>query len=134
MLDPREVAEQLGVTHVLVRDPDTAPFEKLTGWKPLAVVGVDRLYAVPMESVRETKSEYFVRVGGYIHKEPWYLPAAVVPEGADRDAAKRAAVGRYTPWFDLRRHAGDRLHGQLQRSGGVAEFPNVTADFTSAVR
>ncbi len=82
-----------------------------------------------LKSPAERGATYFVRVGGYIHKEPWYLPAAAVPEGADRDAAKRVPVGQYTPWFDLRRHAGDRLHGRHHRSGGVAEFPNVTADF-----
>ena len=32
---------------------------------------------------------WFVRLGGYIHNEPWYLPAAVWPAGADRDASKR---------------------------------------------
>ncbi len=82
-----------------------------------------------LESPRETKSEYFVRVGGYIHKDPWYLPAAVLPEGSDRDASKRIPGGNFTPWFDLKRHAGDRLHGRLHRAGGVAEFPNVTAEF-----
>jgi hypothetical protein len=47
-IDPRGPAfRALGATHVLVRDPDTTPFEKLTGWRPLAVVGVDRLYEVP---------------------------------------------------------------------------------------
>jgi hypothetical protein len=82
-----------------------------------------------LESSGEAKADYFVRVGGYIHNEPWYLPAAVVPDGADREASKRVAGGQFTPWFDLKRHAGDRLHGRLHRSGGVAEFPNVTADF-----
>lgn len=82
-----------------------------------------------LQSPAEPQTAYFVRVGGYIHNDPWYLPAAVVPEGADREAAKRVAAGQYTPWFDMRRHAGGRLHGRLHRSGGVAEFPNVTADF-----
>ena len=49
--------------------------------------------------------------------------------GCARDASKRLSPGQYTPWVDLRRHAGDRLHGRLRRSGGVAEFANVTADF-----
>lgn len=47
-IDPRSAAfRALGATHVLVRDPDTVPFEKFTGWKPLAVVGQDHLYRVP---------------------------------------------------------------------------------------
>ena len=74
-------------------------------------------------------AEYFVRLGGYIHKSPWYLPKAVVPEAADKDATRRLPAGQFTPWFDLRKFAGDRMHGRLNRSGGVAEFPNVTAQF-----
>lgn len=47
-IDPRTPAfRALGATHVLMREPDAAAFEKLTGWKPLAVVGPDHLYAVP---------------------------------------------------------------------------------------
>jgi hypothetical protein len=64
-----------------------------------------------------------------IHKSPWYLPKAVLPEGADRDSAKRLDSGQFTPWFDVAEHDGDRLHERLNRSGGVAEFPNLTADF-----
>ena len=74
-------------------------------------------------------SGYYVRLGGYIHKSPWYLPKAVIPDGADKDLAKRLEAGQFTPWFDLAEHAGDRLHERLNRAGGVAEFPNVTADF-----
>ncbi len=75
------------------------------------------------------KAEYYVRLAGYIHKSPWYLPRTVLPEGADREAEKRLPAGQFTDWFDLKKHAGDLLHRQMQRSGGVAEFPNVTADF-----
>lgn len=47
-IDPRTPAfRALGVTHVLMRDPDAAAFEKLTGWVPLAVVGPHHLYRVP---------------------------------------------------------------------------------------
>jgi hypothetical protein len=74
---------------------------------------------------------YYVRVGGYIHNAPWYLPGAVHPAGADVDAGKRIATGAFTPWFDLKTHAGPRLHGRLDRAGGVAEFPNVTAEFVA---
>jgi hypothetical protein len=74
-------------------------------------------------------ANYFVRLGGYIHKSPWYLPRAVIPAGADRDAALRIPSGQWTPWIDIRQFAEGRLHGRMQRSGGVAELPNVTADF-----
>ena len=75
------------------------------------------------------QTKYYVRLGGFIHNSPWYLPGAVVPAGANDQAAKRIAAGEFTPWFDLGKHAGDRLHGRMSRSGGVAELPNVTADF-----
>jgi len=77
------------------------------------------------------EGRYFVRLGGYIHKSPWYLPTTVIPAGADKDESKRAAAGEFTPWFDLAEHAGDLLHGQHARAGGLAELPNVTADFVA---
>jgi hypothetical protein len=72
---------------------------------------------------------YFVRLGGFIHKSPWYLPRTTIPEGADKDAGRRLESREFTDWFDLVRHAEGRLHGRLNRAGGVAELPNVTADF-----
>ena len=74
---------------------------------------------------------YYVRLGGYIHNAPWYLPGTVWPAGADKEVAARLPAGAPAPWLDLGRHAGDRMHGRLNRSGGVAEFPNVTADFVT---
>jgi hypothetical protein len=74
-------------------------------------------------------SNYYVKVGGYIHREPWYLPSAVWPEGADRAASNRVVTGEFTPWLDVEKWAGKRLHGRLARAGGISEFPNVTADF-----
>ena len=53
----------------------------------------------------------------------------MLPEAADKDPERRCPAGQFTPWLDLQQLAGNRLHGRLQRSGGVAEFPNVTADF-----
>ncbi|MDP6117203.1 MAG: hypothetical protein QGG53_35520, partial [Planctomycetota bacterium] len=79
--------------------------------------------------VEPKDTSYFVRLGGYIHRSPWYLPKAVWPQGADKDKTKRVASGEPTAWFDLKKHAGKRFHGRISRSGGVAEFPNVTADF-----
>ena len=48
---------------------------------------------------------------------------------AYKDAGRRLKSGEFTDWFDLVRHAEGRLHGRLNRAGGVAELPNVTADF-----
>jgi hypothetical protein len=87
---------------------------------------------VRFQLVEPKGGKYHVALGGYIHRDPWYLPAAVVPPGADKDAAKQVAAGEFTPWFDLRKHAGARLHGRMARAGGVAEFPNVTARFVTS--
>ena len=74
-------------------------------------------------------TSWFVRLGGYIHKSPWYLPKAVWPVGADKNKSARVATGEFTEWMDFAEYAGKRFHGRLNRAGGVAEFPNVTADF-----
>ena len=84
---------------------------------------------VRLRLVEPTTGTYFVRLRGYIHIDPWYLPNVVVPTDADRDAAKRLAAGQWTDWFDLEAYGGARLHGRQQRSGGVAEFPNIAAEF-----
>ena len=84
---------------------------------------------VRFQLLEPRQGAYYVRLGGYIHNAPWYLPKTVWPAGADKDRAARLPAGTTTHWLDLGRHAGDRLHGRLKRAGGVAEFPNVTADF-----
>ncbi len=77
-------------------------------------------------------TSYYVQIGGYIHVEPWYLPATVWPAGADSDPAKRVRGGAFTDWFGLGKYAGPKLHGRLHRAGGVAEFPNITARFVTS--
>ncbi len=79
--------------------------------------------------VEPTDRACIIRLGGYIHNEPWYLPKAVLPAGADKDRTLRVQAGQWSPWLDLKTHAGKLLHGRLNRSGGVAEFPCVTAAF-----
>jgi hypothetical protein len=86
---------------------------------------------VRFKVVKPYDGKYYVRLGGYIHVPNWYLPAAVIPAGADKDAAKRLDAGQFTEWFDLKTHAGKLLHGRLSRAGGVAELPNVTATFVT---
>ncbi|MGO8927007.1 MAG: hypothetical protein ACLQU3_08985 [Limisphaerales bacterium] len=90
--------------------------------------GADGVF-VRFQVVEPAKATWYVKVGGYIHQEPWYLPEAIWPTGADTGEAKRLHSGEFSPWFDLGTHAGPRLHGRLHRAGGVAEFPNVTAQF-----
>lgn len=86
---------------------------------------------VRFQVVEPAQTPWFARIGGYIHHEPWHLPAAVSPAGADRDASQRVPAGASGPWFDLGAHAGGKLHGRLHRAGGIAEFPNVTAQFVT---
>jgi hypothetical protein len=84
---------------------------------------------VRFQLVEPSEQPWFVKLGGYIHNEPWHLPNAVWPTGADSEPAHRVAPGQFSPWFDLGSHAGKKLHGRHNRAGGVAEFPNVTAEF-----
>lgn len=97
---------------------------------PSAAAAADGLY-VRFKLIEPGETQYHVKLGGFIHNSPWYLPSTVVPAGADQEAAKQVASGEFTPWFDLKGHAGDRLHGRTSRAGGVAELPNVTADFVT---
>jgi hypothetical protein len=84
---------------------------------------------VRLQLVQPAEAAWFVKLSGYIHRDPWHLPDAVWPAGADQDDTKRVPGGEFSPWFDLGTHAGKKLHGQLKRAGGIAEFPNVTAEF-----
>lgn len=84
---------------------------------------------VRFKLVEPEDAKYFVKIGGYIHIPNWYIPVANVPGDASRDPSCWVKAGNFTPWFDLKKHAGTSLHGRLNRAGGVAEFPNITAEF-----
>ena len=84
---------------------------------------------VRFQLIEPADASWHVRLGGYIHVPNWYLPKAIVPAGADKDETRRLRSSEFTEWFDLKSHTGTLLHGRLMRAGGVAEFPNVTAQF-----
>ncbi len=86
---------------------------------------------VRFKLLEPTETSYCIQIGGYIYVEPWTLSGAVWLAGADSDRAKRVGGGTFTDWFDLGKYAGPKLHGQLHRAGGVAEFPNITANFVT---
>jgi hypothetical protein len=86
---------------------------------------------VRFQLLEPAKASWYVRLGGYIHVPNWYLPKGTVPVGADKDKTKRLKSGAFSEWFDLKSHAGKLLHRRLSRAGGVAEFPNVTAQFVT---
>jgi hypothetical protein len=87
---------------------------------------------VRFKLLEPTETGYYVQIGAYIHIEPWRLPATVFPSGADSDGNKRVGSEAFTDWFDLGKYAGTKLHGQLSRAGGIAEFPNITANFVTS--
>jgi hypothetical protein len=87
---------------------------------------------VRFKLLEPTETSYYIQIGGYIHVEPWTLPGAVWPAGADSDRAKRVGSGTFTDWFDLGKYVGPKLHGQLHRAGGVAELPNITVNFVTS--
>ena len=86
---------------------------------------------VRFKLLEPASASYYIQFYGYIHSPNWYLPNAVFPDGADKDAKKRFAAGTYTEWFDVKAWAGKGLHGKMSRSGGVAEFPNVSVTFVT---
>jgi len=119
------------------RRPQT-PGSRLSAWMTVALTVSALATAadgggvfVRLKLVEPAGGRYYVRLGGYIHVSPWYLKRAVIPLAADKDAARRLPAGQWTGWFDLKAHAGKLLHGRMNRSGGVAEFPNVTAEFVA---
>ncbi len=94
----------------------------------LGVNAADGVF-VRFKLTKPAKGAYYIRLRGYIHRPNWYLPQTVFPKGAAKDPGKRAKAGEYTDWFDVKAWAGKKLHGRMNRSGGVAEFPNVALNF-----
>jgi len=107
-------------------------FALLLAAMSLSGASADTGVFVRFKLLEPRETSYYIQIGGYIHVEPWTLPGVVWPAGADNDRAKRVASGAFTDWFDLGKYAGSKLHGQLHRAGGVAELPNITADFVTS--
>ena len=99
-----------------------------TSSRAQSIFGGDGVF-VRLQLVEPADATWHVALGGYIHNPPWYLKAATLPEAAAKDRTKALPTGVFTEWFDLKAHNGKALHGRLNRAGGVAEFPNVTANF-----
>src|SRR5882762_1104113 len=74
-------------------------------------------------------ARYHVQIGGFVHVPNWYLPEKAIPSNADKNKEARLRSGEFTEWFDLRAYIGKSFHGRLNRAGGIAELPNVTARF-----
>ncbi len=74
---------------------------------------------------------WHAKIGGHIHVDPWSMAGAVLPVGADKAPAKQVMPGQFSPWFDLVGHAGAKIHGKHSRAGGIAEFPNITLQFST---
>src|SRR5947207_13008929 len=83
---------------------------------------------VRFQLLAPTDAPWFVKVGGYIHNDPWHLPDAKWPKDADKNLSKRVAPGEFSGWFDLGAHAGKRLHGRINREGGIAEYNKVNIE------
>ena len=92
-----------------------------------SAVLADDVY-VRFNLVAPRDTDYSLQLGGFIHITPWRLPRAPFP----KDPKQPFRSGTPTPWFNLTDWAGDKLHAQQHRAGGVAEFPNVTVDIKTA--
>jgi hypothetical protein len=84
---------------------------------------------VRLRLIQPEAARYYVKLGGFIHIANWHLPETTIPKGANNKPELRLPSGEFTEWFDLKAHAGKNLHKRLNRAGGIAEFPNVTAAF-----
>jgi hypothetical protein len=80
-----------------------------------------------------TETSYYVRIGGTSTSSHGISRRRSSRPGPTVDGNKRARSGVFTEWFDLKQYGGIKLHSQLNRAGGVAEFPNITADFITNV-
>jgi len=78
----------------------------------LATSGNTRASAVfaRFKVLEPSAGEVQLKVGGFIHNDPWYLPTATI----------RAQAGQWSEWLDVSKWP---LHGRLDRSGGIAEWP-----------
>ncbi|MDO8587206.1 MAG: hypothetical protein Q7T82_09215 [Armatimonadota bacterium] len=63
--------------------------------------------------------KFKVTTGGYRHGDPWYLPS----ESAEVEG------GKWSRWLDLTKL---QLHGRMNRSGGVAEWPSLSLTLSRA--
>ncbi len=88
---------------------------------PLAARADDGVF-VRFQVPEPAGQEWKLKLGGFIHKDPWYLPAS----------SATAPAGGWSEWIDVKTWCGAKLHGRLNRAGGVAELPNVTVDFPHA--
>ena len=61
-------------------------------------------------------------LAGATHKSPWALPRLRVPEARGGSLP----TGTWSDWLDYGTAAKDRLHGPMNRAGGVAELPCLT--------
>jgi hypothetical protein len=86
---------------------------------------------VRFRMIQPEGTHYYVKLGGHIHVPNWGLPGATIPADADKKVELRLPAGQFTEWFDLKKHAGKGLHKRLNRAGGIAEFPNITAAFVT---
>ncbi len=81
--------------------------------------------------LRPENARYHVQIGGFVHVPNWYLPEKAIPLNADKNKDARLSSGEFTEWFDLKAYLGKSFHPRLNRAGGTAELPNVTARFVT---
>ncbi len=84
---------------------------------------------VRFRMLQPEKAQYYVKLGGFVHVANWYLPDKTIPPNADKKKDARVPSGEFTEWVDLKAQFGKSLHLRMNRAGGVAELPNITARF-----
>lgn len=86
----------------------------------------DGVYA-RITQLEPSEGHYHLVWGGTLHfRDPvWYLRPKRWPESGTVQA------GQPTPWFNIAEYAGENFHGRMNRAGGVAEFPYISANVIS---
>ena len=97
-----------------------------------SVAGAEKGAFARFRLVEPADQPFYVQLTAYMHVTPWTLPPTVFPAEAHRHANRRVAAGEPTEWFDVKAYLGDKLHGRMNRSGGVAEFPNISVTFVAS--
>jgi len=101
----------------------------LPGLNVISVFGADEDGVFVRFRMLEPKTLYYVKIGGFVHVANWYLPDRTIPADGEKKKEARVAASEFTEWFDLKAYAGKSLHKRLNRAGGIAELPNITARF-----
>ncbi len=75
----------------------------------LSAASADNGIFVRFKLLEPAETSSYVQIGGYIHVEPWELPATIWTAGGESDRTRRVRSGAFTEWFDLGEYVGSQV-------------------------